>query len=241
MRTEADNARLWAALADGDIQTVGTDHCPFFFDGSKPIIYEGKEIAIPGKELGARDFTKIPNGLPGVQDRLPILWTTGVNSGRITPNQFVALTSTNPAKIFGLYPRKGALVPGADADILIWDPAKKVTYGVAHSQQRTDYNLYEGWELTGYPEKVFLRGKLIVDGEQWLGKSGEGQFLKRSPGEVVVAPLLLYLPVIPVIVHQRPAIIQAPGSQHIADKNRMIARFKTAQHPAIETGQAFCQ
>jgi dihydropyrimidinase len=186
MRSEADNARLWKALADGTIQTVGTDHCAFFFDGSQPILYEGQEIAIPGKELGADDFTKIPNGLPGVQDRLPILWTTGVNSGKITPNQFVALTSTNPAKIFGLYPRKGALVPGADADVVIWDPAKKVTYGVAHSHQRTDYNLYEGWQLTGYPEKVFLRGKLIVDGEQWLGKSGDGQFLKRTPGAPVL-------------------------------------------------------
>lgn len=186
MRSEADNARLWAALADGDIQTVGTDHCPFFFDGTKPIVYEGKPIAIPGKELGEGNFTKIPNGLPGVQDRLPVLWTTGVNSGKITPNQFVALTSTNPAKIFGLYPRKGAIAPGADADIVLWDPAKKVTYGVAHSQQRTDYNLYEGWELTGYPEKVFLRGKLIVDGEEWLGKSGDGQFLKRSPGAPVI-------------------------------------------------------
>ena len=186
MRSEADNARLWTALADGDIQTVGTDHCPFFFDGTQPIIYEEKEIAIPGKELGAGNFTKIPNGLPGVQDRLPILWTTGVNSGKITPNQFVALTSTNPAKIFGLYPRKGALVPGADADIVIWDPAKKVTYGAARSQQRTDYNLYEGWELTGYPEKVFLRGKLIVENEEWHGKSGGGQFLKRSPGAPVI-------------------------------------------------------
>jgi len=186
MRGEADNVRLWQALADGDIQTVGTDHCAFFFDGSMPIVYEGQEIAIPGKELGADDFTKIPNGLPGVQDRLPILWTTGVNSGRITPNQFVALTSTNPAKIFGLYPRKGTLAPGSDADIVLWDPAKKVTYGVAHSHQRTDYNLYEGWELTGYPEKVFLRGKLIIDGEHWIGKSGDGQFLKRSPGAPVI-------------------------------------------------------
>jgi dihydropyrimidinase len=108
-----------------------------------------------------------------------------VQTGHITPNQFVAYTSTNPAKIFGLYPRKGALVPGADADLVIWDPQKSLKYGVAHSHQRTDYNLYEGWELQGYPEKVFLRGKLIVDGEQWLGKSGDGQFLKRSDGEVL--------------------------------------------------------
>jgi dihydropyrimidinase len=185
MRAAADNARLWQGLSEGAIQTIGTDHCPFFFDGTKPIIYEGQPIAIPGKELGQDDFTKIPNGLPGVQDRLPILWTYGVRAGKLTPNQFVALTSTNPAKIFGLYPRKGALVPGADADLVVWDPEKKVTYGVAHSHQRTDYNLYEDWELVGYPEKVFLRGKLIVDGEQWLGTRGGGQFLKRGQGEVL--------------------------------------------------------
>ncbi len=185
MRSEADNARLWQALRSGEIQTIGTDHCPFFFNGSEPIVYEGKPIAIPGKELGADDFTKIPNGLPGVGDRLPVLWTHGVQAGRINANQFVALTSTNPAKIFGLYPRKGALLPGADADLVIWDPHKQVRHGVAHSHQRTDYNLYEGWQLTGLPEKVFLRGKLIVDGEKWLGEAGGGQFLPRGRGEVL--------------------------------------------------------
>lgn len=182
VRTAADNARLWEGLSQGVIQTIGTDHCPFFFNGTKPIRYEGKEIAIPGKELGADDFTRIPNGLPGVQDRLPVLWTTGVGSGKLTVEQFVALTSTNPAKIFGLYPRKGALLPGSDADLVVWDPHKKVRYGVARSHQRTDYNLYEGWELTGYPEKVFLRGRLIVDGKNWLGKAGMGEFLPRQPG-----------------------------------------------------------
>ncbi len=185
MRAEKDNARLWAGLHDGTLQTIGTDHCPFFFDGTQPILYEGKPVKIPGKELGRDDFTKIPNGLPGVQDRLPIMWTYGVRAGRITPNQFVALNSTNPARIFGLYPRKGALMPGSDADIVIWDPEKRVKYGVALSQQRTDYNLYEGWELVGYPEKVFLRGKLIVDGDHWLGRSGGGMFLERKQGEVL--------------------------------------------------------
>lgn len=185
MRTKEDNARLWEGLSDGILQTVGTDHCPFYFDGSQPIVYEGREIAIPGKELGKHDFTKIPNGLPGIEDRLPVLWSTGVGAGRITANQFVAYNSTNPARIFGLYPRKGALLAGSDADIVIWDPAKKVKYGVAHAHQRTDYNLYEGWELTGMPEKVFLRGKLIVDGEHWLGKAGDGQFLKRGEGEIL--------------------------------------------------------
>jgi dihydropyrimidinase len=180
MRSQADNARLWEGLEQGIIQTVATDHCAFFYDGRKPILYEGQEIAIAGKELGLGDFTKIPNGLPGVQDRLPVMWTTGVGAGRLTPEQFVALNCTNPAKIFGLYPRKGALLPGSDADIAIWDPQKKVKYGVELSRQRTDYNLYEGWELTGYPEKVFLRGELIVDGEKWLGRRGTGQFLKRN-------------------------------------------------------------
>jgi dihydropyrimidinase len=186
MRTRTDNARLWEGLADGTIQTIGTDHCPFFFDGTKPIVYEGQPVAIPGKELGRDDFTKIPNGLPGVGDRLPVLWTTGVGSGKLTAQQFVSLTSTNPAKIFGLYPRKGALLPGSDADLVIWDPQKKVRYGVAYSAQRTDYNLYEGWELTGYPEKVFLRGACIVDGEKWLGRAGMGEFLPRQPGAPVL-------------------------------------------------------
>jgi dihydropyrimidinase len=186
VRSAADNARLWDSLSAGILQTVGTDHCPFFYDGTRPILYEGKPVAIPGKELGRGDFTRIPNGLPGIQDRLPVLWTTGVDSGRLTPQQFVALTATNPAKIFGLYPRKGALLPGSDADLVIWDPGRKVKYGVALSHQRTDYNLYEGWELTGYPEKVFLRGRLIVDGETWLGRPGMGTFLERQPG----APLL---------------------------------------------------
>ena len=185
MRSEADNVRLWQAIERGEMQTIGTDHCPFFFDGTKPIVYEGKEIVIPGKELGAGDFTKIPNGLPAVGDRLPVMWTEGVVRGRISPNQFVAMNSTNPAKIFGMYPRKGALLPGSDADIVIWDPERKVTHGVAHSHQRTDYNLFEGWELTGYPEKVFLRGELIVDGDEWLGKRGGGEFIKRKEGEVL--------------------------------------------------------
>ena len=185
MRTEQDNARLWEGLSEGILQTIGTDHCPFFYDGSRPIVYEGSGIAIPGKELGKSDFTKIPNGLPGVGDRLPVLWTCGVRAGKITASQFVAYNSTNPAKIFGLHPRKGALLPGSDADILIWDPEKKVKYGVAHAHQRTDYNLYEGWELVGYPEKVFLRGNIIVDGKRWLGKAGMGQFLKREEGMVI--------------------------------------------------------
>lgn len=186
MRSVEDNQRLWEGLKRETIQVVGTDHCPFFFDGTKPITYEGKPVAIPGKELGRNDFTRIPNGLPGVGDRLPVLWTYGVCANRITPNQFVALTSTNPAKIFGLYPRKGALLPGSDADIVIWDPDRKITYGIAHAQHRTDYNLFEGWELTGYPEKVYLRGRLIVNQGTWLGQAGVGKYLHRTTNLVKI-------------------------------------------------------
>lgn len=185
VRTPEDNNRLMQGLADGTIQTIGTDHCAFFFNGTKPILYEGQPVAIPGKELGKDDFTKIPNGLPGVGDRLPVMWTYGVRAGKLTPNQFVTLNSTNPAKIFGLYPRKGALLPGSDADLVIWDPERRIIYGIAHSQQRTDYNLYEDWELTGFPEKVLLRGRTIVDHEKWLGKAGMGSYLNRS-GSVTI-------------------------------------------------------
>ncbi|MHC1784288.1 MAG: dihydropyrimidinase [Anaerolineaceae bacterium] len=181
VREKADNERLWEAILDGTIQVLATDHCPFYFDGTKPILYENEEIAIPGKELGKDDFTKIPNGLPGVGDRLPIFWTSAVESGKITPNQFVALTSTNPARIFGMYPQKGTIMPGSDADLVVWDPKKRLKYGVKHSHHRTDYNLYEGFELKGFPEKVFSRGRLIVDGEKWLGQAGKGKFLHRIP------------------------------------------------------------
>jgi len=180
LRNKEDNRSLWEALGDNRLQVVGTDHCPFFFNGNQAIDYEGQPIAIPGKELGEQDFSKIPNGLPMVGDRLPLLWSYGVGEGRISPEQFVALTSTNPAKIFGFFPRKGALQAGSDADILIWDPKRELTYGLVHSHQRTDYNLFEGWKLKGFPEQVYLRGQLIVDKGEWLGRAGIGQFLERS-------------------------------------------------------------
>jgi len=180
MRAPEDNQRLWQGLADGTIQVIATDHCPFFYNGSNPIRYEGQSVSIPGKELGKDDFSRIPNGLPGVGDRLPVLWTYGVGAGRLTPNQFVALTSTNPARIFGIYPQKGALLPGSDADLVIWDPNRRLTYGVAYAHHRTDYNLFENWELVGFPEQVFLRGRKIVDGDRWLGQAGGGRFLRRQ-------------------------------------------------------------
>ena len=185
MRGSADNHRLWEGLESGTIQVVSTDHCPFFYDGTKPIDYEGELVAIPGKELGKDDFTKIPNGLPGVGDRMPIMWTQGVGNGHFTPNQFVAQHCTNPAKIFGLYPKKGSLLPGGDADIAIWDPDQEQRYGVDVAKHRTDYNLYEGWQLKGFPTMVFLRGRKIVDGQEWLGKPGMGHFLHCHEGEIL--------------------------------------------------------
>ena len=185
MRKAVDQKGLWAGLENETIQVLATDHCPFFFNGRKPIMYEGKEVAIPGKELGEEVFTLIPNGLPGLADRLPVFWTHAVNSGRISPNRFVELTATNPAKIFGLYPKKGTLAVGSDADIAIWDPEKELNYGLQYAHHRTDYNLYEGWKLRGYPVKVFLRGKIIVDGQNWFGKAGEGRFIHRQPGEII--------------------------------------------------------
>jgi dihydropyrimidinase len=181
MRSAVDAARLWEGLENKIIDVLSTDHCAFYYDGTKAIEYEGRPIAIPGKELGKDDFTKIPNGLPGVGDRMPILWTKAVNSGRLTMNEFVALTCTNPAKLFGLYPKKGSILPGSDADVVIWDPNKEIRYGAAVAQHRTDYNLYEGWMLRGYPEKVFLRGRKIVDDGQWMGRAGYGEFQYRKP------------------------------------------------------------
>jgi dihydropyrimidinase len=186
MRTGADQQRLWEGLSEGIIQTIATDHCPFFFNGKVPIEYEGVKVAIAGKELGSQDFTKIPNGLPGVGDRMPVMWTNMVANGKFSMNQFVELTSTNPARIFGMYPRKGTLLPGSDADIVLWDAQKKVQYGRAYAQHRTDYNLYEGMELTGYPVQVFLRGELIVDHGKWLGRAGMGHFISCQPIDSVL-------------------------------------------------------
>ena len=185
MRKAADQQGLWQALENGTIQVLATDHCPFFYNGRQPIVYEGREVAIPGKELGEKDFTLIPNGLPGIADRLPVFWTHAVNTGRISPNRFVELTATNPARIFGLYPKKGTLAEGSDADFALWDPEKELDYGLAWAHHRTDYNLYEGWKLRGYPVKVFLRGTLIVDDQNWLGKAGGGRFVHRQAGEIL--------------------------------------------------------
>lgn len=184
VRTRQDQTRLWQALESDEIQVLATDHCPFYFNGQQAIRYENEDIAIPGKELGTiqgkEDFTLIPNGLPGLGDRLPVFWSTAVNTGRISPMRFVELCATNPAKIFGLYPQKGTLKVGSDADIAIWDPNKTVSYGQRIAKHRTDHNLYEGMQLRGYPTRVLLRGKTLVDAENWYGQPGGGKFLHRK-------------------------------------------------------------
>lgn len=179
-RSPADQAALWQAVRAGTLQVISTDHCPFLYDGTRAIQYEGQLYQAPGKELGRADFTKTPNGVPGLGDRMPILWTFGVGAGCLSLNQLVALCCTNPAKLFGLYPRKGTLAVGADADVVLWDPRKTRVVEAVNLQQRVDYNLYEGWTLTGLPDKVYRRGELIVDGDRWLGRLGSGRFTRRA-------------------------------------------------------------
>lgn len=202
IRTPHDHAALWEAVRDGTLQVVSTDHCPFWLeggvgpwrewaathDGHHWSDYEAQDPTYrrAGKELGRGDFSQMPNGLPGIEDRLMVMWHSGVNGGRITPQRFVELHCTNPAKAFGLYPRKGTLLPGADADIVLWDPARTHTISAATHHMRTDYNCYEGMTVRGMPVQVYLRGRRIVDGERWLGAAGSGCYLARTPG----APLL---------------------------------------------------
>jgi dihydropyrimidinase len=174
VRQAEDQEALWEALSGGLLQVVSTDHAPFFFEG-------GVEGRLAGKELGKNSFAEIPNGMPGIEDRLIVMWHHGVNSGRFSRSRFVELMSTNAAKIFGLYPQKGEIAVGSDADILIWDPEKEHTLSAATHHMNTDYNVYESMQVRGMPEKVFLRGKLIVDGDQWLQEKGEGKYLYRGP------------------------------------------------------------
>jgi len=158
---------LWAALQNGWIQTVGSDHCGFNLKGQK--------------ELGRDDFTKIPNGAPGVENRLAILYTYGVETGKLSLQRMVDVFATAPAKLFGLYPRKGSITIGSDADIVIFDPDYAGRISVETSLQGIDFNSYEGFEQKGRPEKVFLRGKLTVDDGKFVGRLGQGRFIEREP------------------------------------------------------------
>ena len=132
------------------------------------------------KELGRDDFSKIPNGAPGLETRMPLVYDGGVRRNGMSLNRYVELTATAPAKLFGLFPRKGTIAVGSDADIVLFDPEETWTIRAAEHHSRVEYSLFEGREVTGRVSKVFLRGELIVDGREWLGREGGGQFLKRG-------------------------------------------------------------
>jgi dihydropyrimidinase len=167
LRAKATQDRLWRGLAFNDLQAISTDHCPFCMKEQKT--------------LGESDFSKIPNGAPGIETRMSLVYDGGVRTGRISLNRFVELTSTSPAKIFGLFPRKGTIAPGSDADIVVFDPDKKTTLSARTLHMKVDYNPYEGREVTGATDTVVSRGRVIVDGGTFTGRVGAGSFLKRSP------------------------------------------------------------
>ncbi|MEJ8571391.1 dihydropyrimidinase [Microbaculum marinum] len=161
---------LWAGLQAGSLQVVATDHCAFTTEQ---------------KRTGVGDFTRIPNGTGGLEDRMPMLWTCGVNTGRLTVNEFVAVTSTNIAKILNMYPRKGAILVGSDADIVVWDPARERTITAQTQQSAIDYNVFEGKHVKGLPRYVLTRGLVsIVDGEVKT-REGHGEFVARAPFQAV--------------------------------------------------------
>jgi len=168
LRERSNQDILWHGLKSGLIQTVATDHAPFDFSGQK--------------DMGRADFTKIPNGIPALEDRINLLFTRGVLEGRLDLNAFVAVASTNAAKIFGLYPRKGAIQPGSDADLVIYDPSHRGTISAAAQSMEVDYSAFEGWEIKGRPSVVTVRGHVAVRDGEFVGQIGRGQFLAREPG-----------------------------------------------------------
>ena len=165
LREKKNQAPLWQALASGELSVVSTDHCPFRFSDQK--------------SLGKADFTKIPNGGPGIENRLQILWHYGVNSGILTPQQFVALACAEPARIFGM-PTKGVIKEGKHADILLWDPTADYTITAASQAMNTDYNMFEGWRVLGNAKHVFSRGLQVVEAGNFIGSAGHGRFVKRQ-------------------------------------------------------------
>jgi dihydropyrimidinase len=165
-RDKANQDVLWNAVRTDILSVVSTDHCAFLWDGQKT--------------LGRDDFSKIPNGAPGLENRLPMIHEFGVRAGRISLNRMVELLSTNPAKLFGLYPRKGTIAVGSDADIVVFDPEKKVTISAATHHSKSDYNIFEGTEVTGVPEVVLLRGQVLVEDGELVAAPGVGQFVRRA-------------------------------------------------------------
>jgi dihydropyrimidinase len=166
LREKHHQGALWEGLKNDHLQIVSTDHCPFCFADQK--------------SLGKDDFTKIPNGGPGIENRLQLVYHHGVNAGKLTVNRFVEVVSTTPARIFGLYPRKGTIAAGSDADIVIWDPEAEHMISAATHHMRVDYSMFEGWKVKGNARTVLSRGEVIVDQGRWLGRAGRGAYLKRA-------------------------------------------------------------
>src|SRR5437016_439876 len=166
LREKWHQEKLWNGLKRDHLQVVSTDHCPFCFKEQK--------------ELGRDDFTKIPNGGPGIEHRMSLIYSGGVARGRFSVNRFVELVSTTPAKLFGLYPRKGTIAVGSDADLVIFDPHRKHTISAKTHHMRVDYSMFEGIQVTGMPDTVLSRGRVVVDGDKFLGRAGQGEFLKRA-------------------------------------------------------------
>lgn len=165
LREKWNQDKLWQGLQGNDLQVVSTDHCPF---------------CMKEKELGRDDFTKIPNGGPGVEHRMSLIYNGGVAGGKIGLNRFVELTSTSAAKLFGLFPRKGTIAVGSDADIVIFDPNEEMTITAATHHMNVDYSAYEGMKVKGVTKTVLSRGRVVIDDGKYVGKPGDGQFLKRS-------------------------------------------------------------
>jgi len=171
LREKKDQAALWAGLNQGLVQVVGTDHCPFMWEQ---------------KMMGAADFSKIPNGHPAIENRMELLWSEGVGTGKISPNKYVEVTSANAAKIFGMYPKKGCIAPGSDADLVIFDPEESHTISAATHHMNVDYSAYEGWEVRGKCKTVLLRGQVAVDDGKVLINKGYGEFVKRGKAGLVI-------------------------------------------------------
>jgi dihydropyrimidinase len=166
LRAKEKQDQLWRGLAGNDLQVVSTDHCPF---------------CIKEKELGLGDFSKIPNGAPGVETRMSLMYDGGVRTGRISPNRWVEICSTAPAKMFGMFPKKGTIAPGTDADIVVWDPEARLTLSHKTLHMRCDFNPYEGRTVTGAAEVVLSRGRVVVDKGAFTGTAGSGRYLRRAP------------------------------------------------------------